>query len=90
MLKPVSRFPSLIILRQQNINMAEHHVREYVKRVASVDLENYPEWDLTVSDLGNSNNTCAFICLRFFYQYMEYQNEILMFQTWQIFLSYPP
>lgn len=30
--------------------MAEHHVREYVKRVASVDLENYPEWDLTVGE----------------------------------------
>ncbi|XP_053393078.1 choline O-acetyltransferase-like [Mercenaria mercenaria] len=27
--------------------MAEHHVREYVKRVASIDIENYPEWDLT-------------------------------------------
>lgn len=27
--------------------MAEHHVREYVKRVASIDQENYPEWDLT-------------------------------------------
>jgi hypothetical protein len=29
--------------------MAEHHAREYVKRVASIDIENYPEWDLTVS-----------------------------------------
>lgn len=30
------------------IAMAEHHVREYVKRVASIDIENYPEWDTTV------------------------------------------
>ena len=29
--------------------MTDGHVREYVKRVASVDLENYPEWDLAVS-----------------------------------------
>ena len=31
------------------IKMTEGHVREYVKRVASVDIENFPEWDLTVS-----------------------------------------
>ena len=28
--------------------MTDGHVREYVKRVASVDLENYPEWDISV------------------------------------------
>ena len=28
--------------------MTDGHVREYVKRVASVDLDQYPEWDVTV------------------------------------------
>ncbi|XP_052262226.1 choline O-acetyltransferase-like [Dreissena polymorpha] len=44
--------------------MTEHHVREYVKRVASIDIENYPEWDLTkplpklpVPDLMGTMNT---------------------------------
>ena len=31
--------------------MTDGHVREYVKRVASVDLENYPEWDISVIQL---------------------------------------
>ena len=29
--------------------MTTKHVREYVKRVASIDQEQYPTWDITVS-----------------------------------------
>lgn len=30
-------------------NMSTRHVKEYVKRVASIDQEQYPPWDLNVS-----------------------------------------
>jgi len=49
MLLTTRRVNYYIVTVLRRHNMAEHHVREYIKRVASVDLENYPEWDITVN-----------------------------------------